>query len=108
MDQIEQMSLGWRPSPGAVYPLLEDLDSVGLIRKREDGRYETTARGRESGLGPWEIFSRQSPTDEGIVDEMRSNVAYLEDLRSGAATQLTPHLRLLHELGERLARLGTE
>ena len=106
MDQIEQLSLGWRPSPGSIYPLLEDLTSEGLIRKREDGRYETTARGRESGLGPWEFFSRQSPTVEAIVEELRSNVAYLEDLRSGQSTQLTPHLKVLHDLGERLARLG--
>lgn len=106
MDQIEQLSLGWRPSPGSIYPLLEDLVSEGLIRRREDGRYETTVRGKESGLGPWEFFSRQSPTVEGIVEEMRSNVAYLEDLRSGRSAQLSPHLATLRELGERLARLG--
>ena len=106
MDQIEQMSLGWRPSPGSIYPLLEELSSEGLIRKREDGRYEATARGRESGSGPWEFFSRSSPTVEGIVQEIRSNVAYLEDLRSGEPAQLAPHLSALHELGERLARLG--
>lgn len=108
MDQIEQMSLGWRPSPGSIYPLLEDLVSEGLVRRREDGRYETTARGRESGLGPWEFFSRQSPTVGSIVEEMRSNVAYLEDLRSGRPAELTPHLKVLRELGERLTRLGRE
>ena len=106
MDQIEQLSLGWRPSPGSVYPLLEELASEGLVRRREDGRYETTPRGKETVLGPWELFSRPSPTVEGIVEEMRSNVAYLEDLRSGRSPELTPHLRALHELGERLARLN--
>lgn len=105
MDQIEQLSLGWRPSPGSIYPLLEDLTSEGLIRRREDGRYETTARGKESGLGPWELFSRQSPTVEGIVEEMRANVAYLEDLHSGKSDKLAPHLKTLRELGERLAKL---
>src|SRR5438093_12559198 len=41
MDQIEAMSQGWwRPSPGSIYPLLEELREDGVLRKREDGRYE--------------------------------------------------------------------
>ncbi len=45
MDHIEMASQGWwRPSPGSVYPLLEELSRDGFIRKREDGRYEMTEK----------------------------------------------------------------
>ena len=107
MDQIEQMSFGWRPSPGSIYPLLEGLVSEGLLRRREDGRYELTARGRETSLGPWELFARQSPTVETIVEEMRSNVAYLAYLRSCCSSQQTHHLNELRELGELLDRIAS-
>jgi DNA-binding PadR family transcriptional regulator len=106
IDQIEQMSLGWRPSPGSVYPLLEELSSAGLIHRREDGRYETTARGRESVTGPWDFFARRPATIEAIVGEMRANVSYLEDLRGGSSSKLAPHLKALRELGERLTKLA--
>jgi DNA-binding PadR family transcriptional regulator len=100
------MTLGWRPSPGSVYPLLEALSTEGLIRQREDGRYETTAKGRESVVGPWELFSHHATTVEGIVEEMRANVSYLEDLAAGKSTKLTPQLKALHTLGERLTKLA--
>ena len=106
MDQIEQMTLGWRPSPGSVYPLLEELTQEGLIRPREDGRYEATAKGKEGAVGPWELFSHHATTVEGIVEEMRANVAYLEDLGAGKSTKLTPHLKVLRELGARLVKVG--
>jgi DNA-binding PadR family transcriptional regulator len=106
IDQIEQVTLGWRPSPGSVYPLLEELASEGLVRKRDDGRYEVTERGQESIAGPWDLFSRPPATVEGILDEMRSNVAYLEDLKAGSPAKLAPQLKALRELGERLTRLG--
>ena len=48
MDDMEKMTQGWwRPSPGSVYPLLEQLTNEGLIRKREDGRYELTEKASE-------------------------------------------------------------
>jgi DNA-binding PadR family transcriptional regulator len=106
MDQVEQMSLGWRPSPGSVYPLLEQLSSEGLVRQRADGRYEITTRGQETISGPWELFGRSAPTVEGLVEEMRSNVSYLEDLHRGKPGQLAPHLKALRELGARLEQLG--
>jgi DNA-binding PadR family transcriptional regulator len=106
MDQVEQMSLGWRPSPGSVYPLLEELRTEGLIRQREDGRYELTSQGRDSMSGPWDFFASQSPTLEGIVNELRSNVSYLEDLRSSSPSKLDEHRKVLAELGARLQKIG--
>ena len=45
MDRIQEMSKGWyRPSPGSVYPLLEQLEGEGLIAKGKDGRYALSKR----------------------------------------------------------------
>lgn len=51
IDEIERLSMGfWRPSPGSVYPALEELESEGLIRiARVEGTkkyYEITESGR--------------------------------------------------------------
>jgi DNA-binding PadR family transcriptional regulator len=45
MDEIENMTQGWwRPSPGSVYPMLDEMVKDGLVKKREDGKYELTAK----------------------------------------------------------------
>jgi DNA-binding PadR family transcriptional regulator len=62
MQEIEQRSEGvWRPSPGSVYPALQQLEDEGLVRPAADGRklYELTDEGRahvaEKDLGaPWD------------------------------------------------------
>lgn len=65
MQEVEQRSEGvWRPSPGSVYPALQQLEDEGLIRSdQSEGRklFELTDAGRaeveqrEPGaLAPWE------------------------------------------------------
>ncbi|MGC9153265.1 MAG: PadR family transcriptional regulator [Vulcanisaeta sp.] len=51
IDEIERLSMGfWRPSPGSVYPALEELETDGLIKvARVEGTkkyYEITESGR--------------------------------------------------------------
>lgn len=51
MEEIERWSFGfWRPSPGSIYPLLDELEREGLIRiSRIDGvkkYYSLTEEGR--------------------------------------------------------------
>ncbi len=106
IDQIEQMSMGWRPSPGSVYPLLEELATEGLVRRREDGRYEVTPQGQNSFTGPWDFFSQRPANVDVVVEEVRANVAYLEDLARSGPTKLAPHLKTLHELGDRLSKIA--
>src|SRR5262245_40918341 len=38
MQELEQRSRGmWRPSPGSVYPALQQLEDEGLVQAREEG-----------------------------------------------------------------------
>ncbi len=58
IDEIEKLTLGmWRPSPGSIYPALDQLEQDGLLRiSRVDGwkkYYELTKKGREE-LGKFE------------------------------------------------------
>ena len=51
IDEIEKLSMGfWRPSPGSVYPALEELEADGLIKvaKVEGTKkyYEITESGK--------------------------------------------------------------
>jgi len=81
--QIDQMTMGWwRPSPGSIYPLLEEFEQEKLVRKRSDGRYELTdaarngpdwMRGRFPGAsGP------RNPED--ALRELEAYATYLEDI----------------------------
>jgi DNA-binding PadR family transcriptional regulator len=65
----------WKPSPGSVYPLLQQLEDEGLIRLQETPErkvYELTEAGRtwlaehaEESRDPWHDHGRHVP--EGTV-----------------------------------------
>jgi DNA-binding PadR family transcriptional regulator len=73
MQEIENRSEGvWRPSPGSVYPALQQLEDEGLVRSDEsDGRkvFRVTDAGRQaaeeaSAAGaPWEAASEAVDSD---------------------------------------------
>ncbi|HVZ35848.1 MAG TPA: PadR family transcriptional regulator [Polyangiaceae bacterium] len=50
MQELEERSRGlWRPSPGSVYPALQQLEDEGLVRSEEAGTgrvYQLTDQGR--------------------------------------------------------------
>jgi len=105
MDDVEVMTQGWwRPSPGSVYPLLEEMVGEGTVRKREDGRYELT--GGRSDVG-WEFGfpprAARSPSD--VVRELSGLTAYLEDLKRSQPTVTNPFQNDLDAVAERLRRL---
>lgn len=56
-DKIENMSMGhWRPSPGQVYPLLEQMTEEGYLDiEIRDGKkyYSATTKGKELLRGSW-------------------------------------------------------
>ena len=110
MDEIEKNSWGsWRPSPGSVYPLLEELVLEGTITKREDGRYELTQKGKEDSDSVIIFPFRQGPYSvENMLSEMTSYVSYFEDLKKSEPKKLKAHLDKIKEISERLSKLNTQ
>jgi len=107
MDQIEMVSQGWwRPSPGSVYPLLEELQVEKSIKKRDDGRYELTENGRQDLEWPWGMQTKQPRTVEDIVVEMNNYVSYLEDLRNADKSKIAANKEKLKSVCDRLAALA--
>ena len=45
MKKMDEASHGWyRPSPGSIYPLLQQLVNEGLVSKNNDAKFEPTSR----------------------------------------------------------------
>ena len=106
MNQIELASQGnWRPSPGSIYPLLDELQREASISKREDGRYEITEKGKQEFEWPYKMHQRQPRTVEGAVEEMNSHLAYLEDLKSIDPSKITTNIDKLKTVRDRLTAL---
>jgi Transcriptional regulator PadR-like family len=105
MDEVERLSRGfWRPSPGSVYPLLDEMAKEGVLKRGADGRYTLTAGavpGR--GWGPGKFGPRN--VDEALT-EIRGLVSYLEDLKRGRASEFEQGLPALKDVADRLARLA--
>jgi DNA-binding PadR family transcriptional regulator len=89
MQEIESRSGGvWRPSPGSVYPALQQLEDEGLVRSVESGgrrQYELTDEGRayvdehrETLAEPW----------AEVAGEMGSGVFELRSLASQVTAAL--------------------
>jgi DNA-binding PadR family transcriptional regulator len=101
MDAIEAMSYGnWRPSPGSIYPMLNKMVEEGLIKKREDGRYEAV----NAGYDNYNVFggSTGAYTVEGALKEIDSYVSYLEDL---PREKVKPYEGRIAIMAERLQKL---
>ena len=68
MQEVEERSDGvWRPSPGSVYPALQQLEDEGLIRSQEDdGRklFELTDAGTQASGGARRDNARAVGADE--------------------------------------------
>lgn len=104
MDEMEEMSRGWwRPSPGSVYPLLEEMAKEGVVKRREDGRYELTDTARSQWGGPFGPWGTRNAAD--AVRELSGLVAFLEDLRRSKPAELEPLKGSLKDALERLGRL---
>jgi DNA-binding PadR family transcriptional regulator len=107
MDEIEKSSWGWRPSPGSVYPLLDEMVRDGSLLKRADGRYELTQKGKEETEFPFGfgLFGRANTID-GMLNEIGSYASYFEDLARSDPKRLSEYSSRIREISERLAKLG--
>jgi DNA-binding PadR family transcriptional regulator len=107
MNEIERMTQGWwRPSPGSVYPVLEQLVSDGMIRKRDDGRYELTERAHDEVEWTFGPGFRRPRTAEDMMTELSGFVSYLEELSRTDPVAAAPYLMKAKELGERLSKVA--
>jgi len=108
MDEIERMTQGWwRPSPGSVYPVLEQLAKDGMVKKRDDGRYELTDKASEElegSFGP--AFGRRQRSVEEMFDEVAGFVSYMEDLAKSSPEKVRPIKGELKEMSDRLAKIA--
>jgi len=109
MDGVELITRGWwRPTPGSIYPLLKEMSDQGVVKKREDGKYELTEKGRSQvggSFGPRPPWPRN--TDD-MVSQMQGFVSYMEDVKSSDSAGLQAQKGRLREIAKRIGDLVGE
>ena len=118
MQELETRSDGlWRPSPGSVYPALQQLEDEGLVRSEElDGRKvlrltdagEAAVRERPEGApAPWEEFSHGLSDDAVELASLMKEVAFAfsQVLRVGGGRQLAEAKAVLADTRRALYRI---
>lgn len=109
MDGVESITRGWwRPTPGSIYPLLKEMSGHGIVKKKDDGRYELTAKGKAQAEDFYGPHRRRPRTMEDMVGQIESFVAYMEDVKGARSDQLQPHLSSIRGLAKRLSDLAGE
>ena len=109
MDELERMTQGWwRPSPGSVYPLLEQLTSEGLIKKRDDGRYELTEKASEELEWSFGSSYRRQPSMDEMMNEISGFVSYFEEVTRAHPERTASYSERAKILGQRLSALGDQ
>jgi DNA-binding PadR family transcriptional regulator len=113
MQELTERSSGvWRPSPGSIYPTLQQLEDEGLIRpEKQDGKnvYALTDEGRNelaTGDEPlvWERFG--SRVDDSLI-ELRDvgfqvGHAVMQIARAGSENQVAKTKEILEETRRRI------
>jgi DNA-binding PadR family transcriptional regulator len=121
MQDVEQRSGGmWRPSPGSVYPALQQLEDEGLVQVTEaDGRklYEITDAGRaaikdrgEGAPAPWEEMTEGMSSEAMEAGALIRDVhmAFVQVLRAGDQAQLEQASKVMAETRRALYRILAE
>ncbi|GAA3440696.1 PadR family transcriptional regulator [Planomonospora venezuelensis] len=116
----ERSQGGWKPSPGAVYPALQQLTDEGLVLSEEnDGRktFRLTDAGRayvtehpDEVRAPWEEMTPN--VDEGTWELMdlarQSGFAMLQILQTGSEAQIRQARQQLVETRRKLYQILAE
>ncbi len=119
MQELEQRSRGsWRPSPGAVYPALQQLEDEGLVRAESTGGGRTfglTERGRtyvgehpDEFEAPWEAAKQTAGDDPvlGLFGELKHiAAATIQVAHAGSSHQISEAQKTLHQARRSLYRL---
>ena len=121
IQEIEERSDGeWRPSPGAVYPALQQLTDEGLIEVEEqEGRrtFRLSESGRayvtdhpEEVSAPWEAMT--SDVRQDVRDLLhtagKTGAAVMQIVHTGDEDQVAEARQILSETRSRLYRLLAE
>ena len=78
MGEIES-TIGSRPSPGSIYPLLDSLSESGLIKLKEEGRkkiYSLTSKGKRK-------LNKIKGVKKEILDRLNEGINLLENICEG-------------------------
>jgi DNA-binding PadR family transcriptional regulator len=118
MQEVQERSEGaWRPSPGSVYPALQQLEDEGLIRSEEiDGRkgYVLTDTGKEyldrrdpEARAPWELFSGDISDQAAELGKLMREVAFAfaQVMRTGSEGQMAEARKVLASARRDLYRI---
>jgi DNA-binding PadR family transcriptional regulator len=118
MQELEERSGGlWRPSPGSVYPALQQLEDEGLIRSDEaEGRrlYHLTDAGRayvderpDDQPAPWETFTDSISDQHGETAALMRDVgmAFAQVMHAGSEAQIAEAGKVLDETRRSLYRI---
>ena len=118
MQELEQRSRGmWRPSPGSVYPALQQLQDEGLIRDEPEGggrTFHLTDAGRDyvkahpdEVRAPWEDASEEDDaSDRELFGTLRDMaLAIWQISRAGTARQRAEARKVLDETHRALHRI---
>lgn len=99
MNRLQEESHGWyRPSPGSIYPLLEQLEKEGLISKNSEGKFELTA-----------AYGEHFGTNDDLsvaISSLESNISFLEDLGKGDKPRLSKSKERIDKLAKRIEALN--
>ncbi len=118
MQEVEERSDGaWRPSPGSVYPALQQLEDEGLVRSEEiDGRkaFRLTDAGRThveerdpDRPAPWEQMSGEAGPKAHELGKIMREVAFafVQVMRAGNEEQQEQARKVLVETRRDLYRI---
>jgi DNA-binding PadR family transcriptional regulator len=119
MQELEQRSRGsWRPSPGAVYPALQQLEDEGLVKAESlsGGRvYNLSESGRvyvqahpDEFAAPWETGNQPACDDNvlGLFAELKHiATATLQVVHAGSSIQTREAQKILNQSRRSLYRL---
>jgi DNA-binding PadR family transcriptional regulator len=117
MQAIEDRSRGrWRPSPGSVYPTLQQLEDEGLIRPIDiDGTklFELTDAGRKHITSRHHAPPWHTEEDTQTMDDMKQqlkqiHIAAAQVLRAGDEEQLGRAARALADARRTMYRILAE
>jgi len=121
MQELEQRSRGlWRPSPGSVYPALQQLEDEGLVRAEDSGggrAFRLTEKGdayvkehEDEVEAPWEA-ARSGAGDEladlaGLARQVL--VAAVQVAHAGAPSHRAEARKVLQDARKALYRILAE